>query len=337
MRRLLAVVAAAALFAQSTGAASLPAALTRFPAAFPPPAARLAAFPPARAGAAAAPARRAGTEPGRLAAWLASAKVVAAALAGAAVEAFAPAPPPPAPAGPAPVPVNLIAALPGAAAPEPGPARDRMLIVMEKGVRVEAVLGRGNGDFSARPAGAANAPFPSLPAFREPWVERDGLRARLTYRRPHGTVTGGADGYRAVFANGVERFAPVKGLPAPFLRAFPIYFRAERIEIEVTVVNRTDRTLRGVRVSAVQETFRPVGTEGMRLSPPTETFVAKELAPGARATARWSTVLSAAAPGAAVNLEQTHLEVRAGADASAAPLLDAPQAGVIDPPGPGLL
>lgn len=321
-----AALAALAFLAQSTGAASLPAPLLGAPGAFPPPAARLSAFSPARPAAAA---KADGTP------WLESARVVAAYLLDQVregAESFAP---------PArlddsfrPEPVRLIAAPP----PEPVEApMNRMLVVMEKGASVEAVIGRGDdGDFSTPPSSVVTRPFPTMPAFREAWIERGGLRARVAYQGPHGVVTGGPDGYRAVFADGTEHFAARPNLDAAYRRAFPIYWHNERVEIELTVENRGGKTLRDVRVEAIQETFRPVGTEGTRLAPPAEIPAIAELAPGARATVRWSVLLQGPSR-AAVNLEQTHVRISAGADPAAAPLLDAPQAGVIDPPGPGLL
>ncbi|MFI5344849.1 MAG: hypothetical protein ACHQ51_00595 [Elusimicrobiota bacterium] len=338
--RRLAAVAALAMLVQSTGAASLPVAVLHAPGAFPPPAGRLAAFPPRAAQA--APAKPSWL---REAAknWLESAGVVARAL----LE--APQAPEAAPSAPASAnetapseEINFIAAPPRADAVTP--ATDRMLVVMAKGESVEAVLAPDGRDFSARPtpagspAGFVSAPFPTVADFHENWIEQGGLRARVTYLHPHGTVTGTAEGYRAAFADGSRRFAPVRGLTAPFLRSFPIYWHDETVEIELTVENNTGRLLRHVRVEAGQETFRPVGTEGRRTAPPVETAVADELAPGARATVRWKSVLRDATHGT-VNLEQTHVRVNADAAGSSAPatMLDAPQAGAVDPPGPALM
>jgi hypothetical protein len=205
-----------------------------------------------------------------------------------------------------------------------------MMVVMEPGRRVDAVLDGRERDFSAPPPVAG--PSPVLPPFHEKWLEQNGLRARVSYLHSHGVVTGDAGGFTAAFADGTTRRAPNAAMPRAYLREFPIYFHGQEVEIELTVENRTGRTLRDVRLEAVQETFRTVGGEGMRLAPPVDVPVAAVLAPGARATARWRAPLQG--PGQqAVNLEQTH--VRLTSDGRAAPLLDAPQAGVIDPPGPG--
>ena len=319
-----AAVAALALLVQSTGAASLPVAVLHATGAFPPPAARLAFFPPHAVQAA----------PSRIAEavknWFESAGVVARALMETAQE-------PSAPSARAAQPeeVHLIAAPPRAQAVEP--ATDRMLVVMEKGRRLESVIGPGERSFSV-PPGAATRAFPTLPDFHEAWIEQGGLRAQVSYKNPHGIVTGNENGYRAVFAEGTERLAPVRNLTAPYRRAFPIYWHDETVEMELVIENNTGRTLRHVRVQAGQETFRPVGTEGRRTGPAVKLAVADELAPGARATARWSTVLSATTR-AVVNLEQTHVRVTADAPDASAPatMLDAPQAGVVDPPGPPLM
>ncbi|MDE2143377.1 MAG: hypothetical protein KGJ84_13290 [Elusimicrobia bacterium] len=338
--RRFAALAALALLVQSTGAASLPMAVLHAPGAFPPPATRVAFFPP-RAAASVAPA---GSNRGALRDWLESVRVVAAYLL---AEATAPSPET-APSTPAPSgddvnktgryeEVALIAA-PPPPAPDASPATDRMLVVMAKGESVEGVIAPGDRDFSTPPAPAAGLPSATVPDFREAWIEQEGLRARVTYRSPHGIVTGDAAGYRAVFADGTVRFAPARGLTAPFRRSFPIFFHNEAVTVELEIVNRTGGALRHVRVEAVQETFRPVGTEGRRTAPPVEVEAAVELAPGARATVVWSAPLRDATRGS-VNLEQTHVRVTAdgAAPSSRTELMDAPQAGVVDPPGPALM
>ncbi|HXT00714.1 MAG TPA: hypothetical protein VN915_08580 [Elusimicrobiota bacterium] len=332
--RLLAAAAAVALSVQSTGAASLPLALTVPRAAFPPPASRFAAFPAAHPAAAAPAKAPAGSS------WLASARVVCDFVIAQVRAGLDPstAPPPdlPAPGPDAPIPSTMSA---DSASPEPAPLvmplgsgapADRMLIAMEPGRSVAAVLDGSERDFSTPPAAHAG-PAPALAPFRGPRLDSGGLVARASFLRPRGLIRMDSRGFTASFADGTVRRAdgPV---PATALREFPIYFHDEEVEIRLTVENKTGRTLRGVRLEAVQETFRPVGTEGTRLAPAAEIKVADALAPGGRATARWTVRL--AGPGhAAVNLEQTH--VRVTTDGAAAPLLDAPQAGVIDPPGPG--
>jgi len=331
MRRIPAPLAVAALLpflAQATGAANLPALAVSPPGAFLPPAGRpaFAARPaPAKAAVPAGPS------------WLDSARVVAAYVAEQAREALKTRPAPlPAEAAPreAPVPVPEPDAPPPASPPAQAP-RDRMLIAMEPGVRVVGVIAKGDVDFSAPPPAALSFAAPPLPPFREPWIEQSGLRARVGYRNPHGLVRGFSDGFVATFAGGAKRM--VEGtVPPAYRRTFPIYWHGEQIEVELELVNETGRALRGLSVEAVQESFRPVGGEGTRLAPPADVEVPRVLPPGARVVVRWWVRLEG--PGhAAVNLEQTHVRVSEGPDASAAPLLDAPQAGVVDPPGPGLL
>lgn len=325
MRRIPSPLAVAALIpflAQATGAASLPALVIAPPGAFAPPPARSA--PRAAAAKKAAPSGPS---------WLDSARVVLDYLAEEARAALNPPAPAPAPrAVPPPLPAEEPA--PMIVAPPAEAPKDRMLVSMEPGVRIVGIIGRGDVDFSQPPAPALAFSAKSLPPFREKWIEQSGVRARLTYLHPHGTVHGAPDGYTAVFAGGETR--RVAGdLPPAYRRDFPIYWHGEQVEVEMELVNGTDRTLRGLRVESVQESFRPVGTEGMRLSPPADVR-ARDLPPGARAVVRWWVRLEG--PGhAAVNLEQTHVRVSAGPRDAAAPLIDAPQAGVIDPPGPGLL
>lgn len=326
----LAVAVLLPFLAQATGAASLPAVMIAPPGAFMPPGARLGAIPKA---AAAKTAPRAAGE-----SWLDSARVVARFL----YELTRETPPAARPSLPAPRAEAVPPTIPETAVEMPAPvveapARDRMLIAMAPGERLEGVIGRGDTDFSTPPSSALRvaAPMPTLPAFHERRFEQAGLSAQVSYLNPHGVVHGFSDGYVAVFADGMKRYVAEKLQPA-FQREFPIYWHGEQIEVELTLVNRTGHPLRGVRVSAVQETFRPVGGEGMRLSPPAELTVPGVIPAGGQAVVHWFVLLEGPSH-AAVNLEQTHVTVSAGANADAAPLLDAPQAGVIDPPGPGLL
>jgi hypothetical protein len=341
----LAALAALAVFVQSTGAAGIPAAVLRTPAAFPPPAARFAAFAPRAAPARTAPSPAAAA----VSQWLESARVVARAL----IEELTPAPAaaarareeerwqgPITAAPPPPVPADEREAA-GIPAPRLAsePATDRMLVTMAKGESVEGVLTPGEQfrDYSTPPASVVVRPYPTLPPFREKWIEQNGLRARLEYHGSHGTVNGAADGFHVTMADGSVHFAAGQ-LPPPLRRRFAIFWHNESVQMTMTVRNDTGRILRHVRLEAIQENYRPVATEGLRLAPPAEVPVIDELAPGASATASWRTVLHG--PGnAAVNLEQTHVRISAdapGADVSA-PLIDEPQAGIVDPPGPGLL
>ena len=328
--RLLAAAAAVALSVQSTGAASLPLSLMVPRAAFPPPAARFAAFPAARPAAAAPAKAPAGPS------WLESARVVSDFVLARIQEELAPAPAPQAevpadnPFARSILPPPPVTNEAGVITPlGPGSPSDRMMVVMEPGRHLDAVL--EPRDFATPPPLSPSGPAPVLPPFRGPWREANGLRARASFLRPHGLVHMDDGGFTAAYADGTRRRADGP-TPLTALRDFPIYFHDEVVEIRLTVENKTGRTLHGVRLEAVQETFRPVGTEGTRLAPPAEVKIADSLAPGARATVKWTVRLSGPTH-EAVNLEQTH--VRVTADGHAAPLLDAPQAGVIDPPGPG--
>lgn len=347
MRRSTRTLAAAVLLpflSQATGAASLPALVLVPPAAHLPPPSRFPSAP--KAAPKAAPAGPS---------WWDSAEVVASFLSGMAREALAPAPvgrtapavrpdavlpadPPARPESPAPVFESVAAPPAETVTPLSAGPRDRMLIAMEPGTRVVAVAGR-NGlfdqDLSAPPPAFDEAASASLPPFRDRWLNGSGVSARVSYAGPHGRVRGFPDGYVAVFADGRKRYAPGR-IPAPFQREFPIYYHGELVRIELELVNRSGRDLTGVSVSAVQETFRPVGGEGMRLTPPAEVSVPGVLPAGGRTVVRWWARLVGPG-GQAVNLEQTHVTVTAGSGDAARTLLDEAQAGVIDPPGPGLL
>jgi hypothetical protein len=340
---LVAAATALALCVQSTGAASIPAAMLPSAGTFPPSAARFGASPAARLALSSASAKKAERAPAGPS-WLESAKIVSDFVLDRAREALDPAPPPAAlpaeeesariEAAPVPisapvVPEAVITPLnPGVDSP-----RDRMMVVMEPGRRVEAVI---DNNFRAMPhLNMTNFRLQkTIPPFREKAIESNGVRARLSYLGAHGTVLGGPAGWTISYPGETPYLAPAPRLPAAYQRNFPIYFSTEEIEISVTVENRSGRTLTGVRLEAVQEIFFPSGTEGTRILPPKTVPVAASLAPGEKAVVHWRTRLMGPAD-KPMNDEQTH--VRILADGQAAPLLDAPQAGVVDPPGPGLL
>lgn len=339
--RLLAALTAAALFAQSTGAASLPAGLMLPPAGrFLPPPARLAAMPgPAPAPAAAAP-RRAAKPDGT--SWLESARIVAAWLIEQATADPAPATAVAETVAPEVRPLldasrqsTFVSAAPEEPAPvvtplATGPA-DRMLVKMEPGERVEAAgieaIAAMMGPMSRESMDAR------MPAFRDRALSAGGLRARLSYLKPHGVVRGEPGGFFAEMATGATHFAAQATMPPEYLRGFPVYYHDEAVTIEFQVVNETGRTLRGASLEAIQENFRVRGEGGERLSPPQWVEIG-DLAPGQRKTVTWSTTLRGPTP-RAVNLEQTHVRVFEGG--ASAPLMDEAQAGAVDPPGPGLL
>jgi hypothetical protein len=347
------VAAATALsfLAQATGAASLPAAMLPGAGAFPPPAARFGAFPTAPRAPLAAPAKKAAAPSNP--SWLDSMKIVADFALARLDEEFAPAPavdPFPAlaaerAAGRDPEEFRAIAA-PDAAPSEadssvitplaPGlnsPA-DRMMVVMEPGRHVEAVIDNNFVQPALPPQVAIESLLrQTLPPFLEPVVEGGGLRAQLAYVGSHGLLSGTQDGFIFRFRNYQSQLVS-EAVPKSCRRDFPVYFSAEEIELSMTVENKTGRTLTGVTLEAIQETFRPSGTEGARILPPLAVPVAKTLAPGQKVTVHWRTKLMGPAD-KPVNLEQTHVKI--SADGLAAPLLDAPQAGVADPPGPGVL
>ncbi len=170
------------------------------------------------------------------------------------------------------------------------------------------------------------APFPQNP------IESNGLRARLSYLGAHGVISGTPNGYTLKLPGFEPRHAAVLALPKEDQRDFPVYFSSEEIELAMVITNRTGRTLTGVVLEADQEVFDSSGAVGRRLMPAQKILVAKSMAPGEKVVAHWRTRLVGPAD-KPVNLEQTHVKI----SADGATLLDAPQAGVADPPGPGVL
>jgi hypothetical protein len=320
LRSVLSAALCAAFFVQSTGAADLAPVFAR--GMMMPPPGRMGLAMPMPKAQPAASAKPAG-EP-----WLASAVIVARwvaqRLTAPAAEA-APMPTPEALASFSSAANNEVAAL--AAAPEP-PA-DRMLIAME-GRRLVAT---GLAAQVASLLQTRRELQAMRPRFVGEWVGKgSAVQARVDYLKPLGMTRGEAKGYRVTLSDGYERLFPNRGaLPEALMRELPLYFAGDTIDVEITVLNTGSTPLTNLRVSAVQEEFTATGEAGKPTSASLDG--AATIAPGATAVVRWRVKLSSEGRDA-VNFEQTHLRI-SGKDATGADkvLLDAPQAGIVDPPG----
>lgn len=302
-----AALTALALLAQSTGAANIPVGLL-VPGAVAPAALRPGAFPPAVA----VPAASVPADP----TWLGCARVVLEYLTAAPyVERPAARPP--------------VAAAP--AAPVAPPA-DRMLITLPPGEHIAAILPRAVYGLAAAPS-VANAPQVLAPFYGD-WISQNGISVRVEYLSPRGLVVGSPDGWTLERADGAKVFAAERRLARAYQREFPVYWPGDVVEVRVIVRNDGDETLTGLDLSAVEEAFHPSGTEGVRLAPPVARDV-RDVDPGASVMVAWSMSLTAHGS-RTVNLEQTHLRVTRSSPDGEKILLDAPQAGAVDPPGPAL-
>lgn len=220
------------------------------------------------------------------------------------------------------------------AASSPVPAAaDRMLVARDPefaGVadalsEVEAELARTLG---ARAYGRAIM----RPRHAEPAVEGGGVRLRVTYLDSYGLTWGDAQGLHARIPgkNPLDIRARV---PAAYRREFALYFCGDTARYEVEIENTGPEAIENVTVYAQQEAFNPRGgvgptIAGSRLA----SLPVGRLAAGERKVLTHSFVLGRAATSALISFEQTHLSVRAEKDGKDALLLDAPQAGIVDPP-----
>lgn len=327
LRSFMSAALCAAFFAQSTGAADLAPIFAR--GMMLPPPGRMAASPlisPMPGAIKPATSVRPAGEP-----WLASARVVAAWVAG---RLTAPA-------------AAIIKTMPtseelssfSAAAnnelaamtslPSPEPPSDRMLIAMEG----RRIIASGLAAQLASLLQYRTELKPLRPRFVGEWVGKGQVRARVDYLNPFGVTQGEAKGFRVKLADGYERLLPNrKAIPDALMHELPLYFAGDSVEVEVTVLNTGSTPLTGLSVVSVQEEFEASGAPGAPITSPVINAVAS-IAPGATAVLRWRIKLSTIARDA-VNFEQTHLRVL-GKDPAGGEkvMLDQAQAGIVDPPG----
>lgn len=138
--------------------------------------------------------------------------------------------------------------------------------------------------------------------FHMPWLEAGGLRLRVTYLDSVGVMWG-----------------------------VPLYPPRATVKYVVELENAGALPLRGLRLISRQERYQPDGGAGPALGrDAVEALPALPL--GGRAVVKGAFKLS---PGDRpdFNFEQTHLTVVHSGPASETVVLDAPQAGIADPPG----
>lgn len=244
---------------------------------------------------------------------------------------FAPAPrPEPTPAPPPmAVPDSLVRI------PDTAPVADRILVKKTEGFVGAADTAPSDINDLLRRLRARALGEGARPVFAErleqPWVEGRGLRLRVVFLNPVGVTWGDAHGFHGQVLPRPMIDLRMK-VPAAYRRSFPLYFAGDTVDYEIEVENTGPLALPPLKLSARQERFDPTGGAGKPLGR-VDLQDLPALPWGGRAALRGSFTLS---PGgrARLNFEQTHLTVAAAGFSESAPLLDAPQAGIADPPAP---
>lgn len=164
-------------------------------------------------------------------------------------------------------------------------------------------------------------------------VAAPGLRLRVAYLDSYGLTWGDAKGFH-VRIPGRKPLDIRSRVPAVYRREFALYFAGDEARYEIEIENTGSATLENAVVYAQQENFNPKGgvgaaIHGSRLS----AIPVGRLTPGERKVLSHSFVLGRATTSALISFEQTHLSVRAEKNGRDQLLMDAPQAGIVDPPG----
>jgi len=242
---------------------------------------------------------------------------------------------PPQPVEPAPPPPVALSAPPPALArvPDTPPVADRIMVRKAPGFVRAAPTSPPDVNELVRRLRREAAAFRPVFAdtLEQPWVEGRGLRLRVIFLKPVGVTWGDARGF-----HGQVLPRPVIDLPAPvppaYRRSFPLYFAGDRVDYEIELENTGPLPLPPLTLRARQERFDPSGGIGEPLGR-VDLQDVPALPWGGRVVLRGSFALS---PGGRqrLNFEQTHLTVVDAGAADAAPRLDAPQAGIADPPAP---
>ncbi|MEK7744427.1 MAG: hypothetical protein AAB578_08580, partial [Elusimicrobiota bacterium] len=223
----------------------------------------------------------------------------------------------------------FIASIPGAREvpvlwdpPSPPTAPDRMLVTPEdrRGPRPLANLSYGRRIDDAL-----------LPVFQGRWQVQNGLRFRVNYLRPVGicllTELGMVYRFR-----GQTRLDTHARFPREYAGTYPVYWPEAVVRYQVEIENVGPGPREKLRVLAAQEDFNPEGGPGTSLGGLTDWFV-PVLRTGERKLLEGVVRMSGAAEGRTSVFEQTHLNVlEEGKGAGGRELVDAPQAGLVDPP-----
>ncbi len=180
----------------------------------------------------------------------------------------------------------------------------------------------------------AEAPPPLVhqDRFEMPWVEGDGLRLRVTYMRTMGETEGGLDSFHVRIPGRGTRTVRMP-VPDTLRGVLPVYFRGDQVFYEVELQNTGSTTLLDLRVLSRQESFEASGRAGEPISFTPAFLPVDRLGPGESVTLGRSFRL-ALEPRSTdpIRFEQTHVNVSQVNAEGQNSLLDAPHAGIVDPP-----
>lgn len=210
-----------------------------------------------------------------------------------------------------------------------GPARARV----PGSQRLEARVTATRPPAASRPTVMSTTPEPGPARFRMPWRRGKGLRLRLSYLDPEGEVQGSAAGYTVLRPGQPVRMLEAK-VPAALRRSFPVYGAGRTITVEIELWNTGSRTLRRLWVAARQEDYQESGGAGPLIGSVAKPVRVARLGPGERVALRLQVRLSSDPRYSRqpVNFEQTHVLVaQDGADGRVV-VVNAPHAGIVDPP-----
>ncbi|MEK9145948.1 MAG: hypothetical protein AAB339_10090, partial [Elusimicrobiota bacterium] len=170
-----------------------------------------------------------------------------------------------------------------------------------------------------------------LPVFQGKWQTQNGLRFRINYLRPVGICLLSEIGMVYRF-RGQTRLDTHARFPREYAGTYPVYWPETVVRYQVEIENAGPEPLEKLRVLAAQEDFNPGGGSGTSLGGFTDWFV-PVLRTGERKLLEGVVRMSGAAEGRTSVFEQTHLNVlEEGKGAGGRELVDAPQAGLVDPP-----
>ena len=169
------------------------------------------------------------------------------------------------------------------------------------------------------------------PRLEGPWRQAHGLRFRINYLKPEGTLTLGSHGSEVREGSFPPRFYVDVALTPTYWRTYALDHEGDVVDYEIELENLSGRDLENLLVFTDQEGFNYRGGMGKLLGH-VQLSTLKSLAAGGRAVLLGQARLSGFAA-AESSFEQTHLTVDTeGSQTGRTRLVDDPQAGIVDPP-----
>lgn len=171
-----------------------------------------------------------------------------------------------------------------------------------------------------------------LPRLDGRWFESNGLRMRVNYLNP--LAMSRASGLGVEYKEAGRRaLNPSEVLPESYWGIYAIYHAGQTVQFEIELENAGAGVLSGLAVNSRQEVLNRQGGAGRQLRQEPLNFKVENLAPGEKTKIRSSFKITSrwAQDG---SFEQTHVRVTGHQPGTRTEtvLMDAPQAGIIDPP-----